>query len=305
MNQLVFLCLNFWSSRMVVCQFAGYHSFLPVLFSKLFGKPSLIISGGTDCVSFPSIRYGNFHKKLMGFFTGYSFQWASHIAPVHGSLMLCDYTYQDADFPKQGLLFFRPQIKTPFTVIANGYDSVKWVKKTNKKKNLFVTVVAGLHMSFSKKLKGIDLIMEVAPHFKDCEFMVIGAEKKDLNGDIPSNLTIVSQVENDKLPDHYGKAEFYLQLSMSEGFPNALCEAMLCECIPVVSNVGAMPEIVSDAGFVLPKRDVALLRSLIEKALISDKQALAAKARSRIVQHYPEEKRKNELLDLVKKISVA
>ena len=47
---------------------------------------------------------------------------------------------------------------------------------------------------------------------------------------------------------------------MSEGFPNALCEAMLSGCIPIVSNVGAMPKIVKETGYLLLKKDIYLLK---------------------------------------------
>ena len=38
--------------------------FLPILFSKIFFKKSIVVAGGTDCVSFPSIGYGNFSNKF-------------------------------------------------------------------------------------------------------------------------------------------------------------------------------------------------------------------------------------------------
>ena len=62
-KQFFFLLFNIWGSNIVIVQFAGYQSFLPAFFSKRYRKPCLIVLGGTDCVSFPSINYGNFIRS--------------------------------------------------------------------------------------------------------------------------------------------------------------------------------------------------------------------------------------------------
>jgi hypothetical protein len=86
--QKIQLLVHIWFADVLVCQFSGYHSFLPALFGKIFKKPVLIISGGTDCNSFPSIRYGNLYRPILKIFTHWSFKLASHIAPKHNSLMI-------------------------------------------------------------------------------------------------------------------------------------------------------------------------------------------------------------------------
>jgi glycosyltransferase involved in cell wall biosynthesis len=113
-----------------------------------------------------------------------------------------------------------------------------------------------------------------------------------------NNITTIGFVDHAILPDFYSEAEFYLQLSISEGFPNALSEAMLCECIPIGSSVGAIPDIIGDAGFVLKKRDIEALKHVIEEALASHREDLSIKARNRIKDLYPEILRKQRLLRL-------
>ncbi len=302
-KQKLFILVNIFRADVVVCQFAGYHSYLPVLLAKLFFKPSLIVLGGTDCVGFPSIRYGNFQKALLSTFTKWSCRLADYLSPVHETLMLCDYSYQEDDYSKQGLLFHIPGLKTKYEVICNGYDDKKWFRNSEKKKNTFITVAADLKMKFSVKLKGIDLILEVAKSFPECEFIIIGADE---TLELPANSTNIkriSVVENKQLISYYSGAEFYLQLSMSEGFPNALSEAMLCECIPIVSAVGAMPEIAGGIGFVLKSKDVDQLKELIKKALSSERSDLSKKARERIQKKYPESLRKERLLSLLSKMT--
>ena len=55
LNELIFLTKNL-RSKLCVVQFAGYHSFLPIIFKFLFRKKCIIVLGGSDCVSFPSIK---------------------------------------------------------------------------------------------------------------------------------------------------------------------------------------------------------------------------------------------------------
>jgi glycosyltransferase involved in cell wall biosynthesis len=131
------------------------------------------------------------------------------------------------------------------------------------------------------------MIAQVAPRLPDCEYLIVGARHGSLP-DRPANVVEVPFIPNEELPAHYGEASFYLQLSVSEGFGNALCEAMLCGCIPVVSEVGAMPEIVGDAGVVVPKRDVDVLEGHLQRALALDRERHARMARERIVRERPE-----------------
>ena len=90
---------------------------------------------------------------------------------------------------------------------------------------------------------------------------------------------------------------------MSEGCPNALSEGMLCECVPIVSNVGGMPDIVSDCGFILKTKDVQQFENLISQAInTNDLTILGKKARERIKNNYTFEKRKELLLAEITKL---
>jgi glycosyltransferase involved in cell wall biosynthesis len=296
-HQFFFLLKFGFKSKVLVIQFGGYHSYLAVQFAKLTGKKSIIILGGTDCVSFPSIRYGSFYKKVLGYFTGKSLQKASILLPVDATLVDYQYSYQTNDFPRQGYLFHAPYVKTPFKVIYNGYDSSKW-KSLPKETNSFITVGANLSSRFGRALKGIDIILDIAAEFPECKFYIVGGAL--LNESVPSNVELMPVIPNNKLNKLLGEKQFYLQLSMSEGFPNALCEAMLCECIPIVSNVGAMPMIVQENGFILATKDKKLLKLIIEDALRTrTKEDIGHNARKSIIDRFPIERRKKELADTI------
>jgi glycosyltransferase involved in cell wall biosynthesis len=286
----------------IVCQFAGYHSALPLTLGKWFGKPGVIIAGGTDAVSFPSIGYGNYRKKWLGAFTRWSFRMAKVISPVHASLIQYAYTYQDEDGPAQGILHHVPALRARFQVIPNGYDPTFWQASRPKKPKTFLTV-AHIYKHVTLRVKGIDLLLEVAPHFPDCHFVIAGVAWEFELPDLPSNVITVGPQTPAQLRDVYSEASYYLQLSISEGFPNALCEAMLCECIPVGSAVGAIPDIVGDTGFILKKRDAGELRELLITALSANPD-LGLKARQRIATNYTEKHRQTDLLGLIQSLTL-
>ncbi len=298
LKQLFFLLFNSRKYSIIITQFASYHSVLPSLAGRLFQVPVLIICGGTESAGFPSINYGNFNKKTLAWATVVSIKNATHLAPKHQSLIDFKYDYDQHDYPRQGLQFFIKNFKTPYTIIENGYDADKFKCISTKHKNSFITVAAGIGTSNIISLKGIDLIIDVAPYFLDCTFYLVGVAdgiKLNLKS---ANVICLPALKNEELIQRYSEAEFYFQLSMSEGFPNAICEAMLCECIPIASNVNALPDIVSETGFILNHRNVEELKTLIASALNCDKEMLSKKARKHIEENFTIEKRATKLLNL-------
>ena len=298
--QFFFLFFNIWRSNIVISQFAGYQSFLPALFAKIFNKPCLIVLGGTDCVSFPSINYGNFNRPVLKTFTAWSLRLSTHFAPVHKSLVESNYTYTKDDYPKQGYKIFCPKIKGGYTELFYGYDATQFRNDEAKISNSFITV--GFLNNPNYFRKGIDLIVEMAKSYPDNKFTVVGGTIDDIPViHVPPNVELVDSVSYEELKALYAKHEFYLQLSICEGFPSAICEAMLCGCIPIGSDVAAIPEIIDECGFVLKHKNVEELRSLFAEAMASDKNLLSQKSRKSIMDRFPLDER-NKFIDLVNKL---
>lgn len=297
-SQSLFIFKNLWQTDLLVCEFASYLSFLPALYGKLSGKPCLIIVGGTEAHYFPGIGYGNWQKRFLKTFTALSFRLCSHIAPKHSTLMLSEYHYDESEPQQQGIYARLPNLKVPYTEIPNGYDATKWKCIEQKKENTFITVANGWEYGFQKSLKGVDLILQVAPLFPQCEFTILGVNDPTIFPGLPINVKAVPAVKNEDLIAIFSSHQFYMQLSMAEGFPNSISEAMLCECIPIGSDVFSIPEIIGHSGFILKKRDVNALKEIIEQALTCDKPALMKKARARIADNYTLAQRNDKLLKL-------
>jgi len=302
-RHLFILLFSISRQQFVIAQFAGYHTFWPAILCKLFNKPFIIICGGTECVSFPNIGYGNFNKSLLGWFTKLSIKQATHLLPKHHTLIDYHYTYDDKAPEQQGLKAFINPFSIPYTVIENGFEAKQYMPANIQRiKSSFITVAAGIELPFTFALKGLDLVIEAAKHFPDSQFTIVGINE----GFIPPvqlhNLKWLSSRPNSHLDELFLAHEYYLQLSMSEGFPNAICEAMLCGCIPIGSRVNAIPDIIGDCGFLLEKRDAKLLIELLETILRKENQSLSAKSVERINTNYNLGKRKEKMLNTIQSI---
>lgn len=287
-RQLFFFLTNVWKSKQIFVMFGGYHALIPALFGRILGKKTMIILGGTDAVSFPSINYGTFRKKLQGKVTCLAYRLSDVLLPVHKSLIYREDTYYIKDSLFQGCNYWCKNLRTPYIEIPNGYDPAFWMPNGSEKRALSFLTIAAMSDSSKIILKGIDLILEIASKFPEASFTIIGAMAGYKIPELPKNVTAIPFMDADGLREIMQTTQFYLQLSISEGFPNALCEAMLVECIPIVSEVAAMPEIVGNTGWILPKREIGLLVETLNKAINYDgKKSLATNARNRIRERYP------------------
>lgn len=302
-QQLWQIVWNWRKIEMFVCKFVGYSALLPSLLGKIGGKACLLVTAGTESAYLPSIHYGDFRKPVLGKFTEWSLRMATHIAPVHYSLMLCDYVYNKEIFPQQGVQFFCKNLKTPFTYIPYGFDEKKFVDIGKKRiPNSFLTIAAGFEQEVVFLRKGLDLIWEMAKRFPEFHFTVVGYKAGQFHKEVPSNVQIIAAIPQEKLIELLNEHEFYAQISMFEGFPNALCEAMLCGCIPIGSSVAAIPDIIGDTGFILQEKNTDKLADLLKIATHSDKALLSQKARQRIIDNFLTGRRERELLGLVRRL---
>lgn len=298
LRQLAFLL--FRKTDLYVAQFAGFHTVVPAILSMFSKKPFIVIAGGTESVSFPKLGYGNLRPGVLGFATRLSLKKATHIAAVDESLIYQNYTYKNPFMEgDQGMKALISQFNTPHTIIKNGYNDFPNFKSADKKTQV-VSIVSGAEEERRAILKGVDFLLEIAAITPDIQYIIIGADK--IPFPVSKNVTVIPFIGHEELFKVLSVSRFYAQLSVSEGFPNALCEGMLCECVPIVSAVGGMPEIVGDNGLVLSARDKNKVKSFLQ----TNHQGLeetGKRARKSILERYPLQKREEQLIALINKLT--
>ncbi len=286
-RQALYLILFGWKYSHFACFFAGYHSVLPSLFAKWTGKKCVLFLGGTDCFKYPSFHYGNFTRKFYGKATCISAGNASMLVPVSSNLIKTEATYYKEDSITQGIYHWCKNLTTPYTVVPTEYDPGLFFRRDIQRvENSFITIAFDIRGT-SYMRKGIDKAIMIATHFPELPFTIVGCDPDDFPVKPPHNVTLIPPVPHARIPEYLSAHQFYLQLSIAEGLPNAVCEAMLCECIPIGSKVAAIPEIISSHGFIVEERKDEVILDTIRSAIAYDqKNEMGIKARHFIMTHY-------------------
>ena len=264
--------------------FAGEYAFLAALFAKIFRKKSIVVAGGGEVAQIPEIGYGG----ILNLKTA---------RRVKLALKHSDKVLAVSEFNKKELLKYTDPKKVETVYNAVNYNKFKPV---GEKEDLVITVAPSLSDTVIKR-KGLETYIKAAKHLPGIKFMLIGRIIDDSFERLKSiailNVEFVGFVSSEEeIINYYQMAKVYCQLSLYETFGVALAEAMLCECVPVVTNIAALPEVVGDTGFYVPYGDVEATAEAIKKALNSD---TGKEARDRIKNLFPMQRRERELLAVI------
>ena len=282
--------------------FADYHLVLPTLWAERRDVPSVVVLGGYDAVRLPSLGYGVFASRWRAPLARLVCRRATRLAPVAEALVAAQNPFATWPTPSaQGVRAHVPGLRTPATVVPTGYDPAAWPPGPAERAPSVLTVaLVGDERTW--RLKGLDLLAAAAARLPDVPFRVVGvapAVAAREAGHVPPNLTLDPPVERGALAAAYAAASVYAQPSRSEGLPNALCEAMLVGCVPVVSPVGAMPEAAAGVGRTVPRPEGGALAEAVADALGAADGAARQRARDRVAGRYSRERRRRALFRLL------
>ncbi len=112
---------------------------------------------------------------------------------------------------------------------------------------------------------------QIQQEFKDTWLVVAGAQSRVHRSVDVSQKTkrvlFLGYVDEESLPGLYANAILFVLPSFDEGFGLPALEAMACGAPVLVSNSGALPETVADAGLMFEPSDSAALASLMRQCM--------------------------------------
>jgi len=159
-----------------------------------------------------------------------------------------------------------------FDIVPNGIDTRIFRPRKDvvrKKNSLIVTTSSDTPLKgLYHLLKAIGIVLKS----REVNLAVIGSPKKDSGVvklikrlEIGNRIRFTGRISDEELVKEYAKASIAVTPSVYEGFGLPAGEAMACG-VPVISTTGgALPEVVGDAGMLVPPSDpAALAKATIE-----------------------------------------
>jgi len=284
-KQFFYLLFFGWKYDLFYCWFADYHSFLPVLFAKIFRKKSIVVIGGYDVCRIRKLNYGAFCSPFRGWFCAKSMRLATYILPV--SYYVDRKAHVIAPLTKRKMIYNCVTLDNTAGTFPVKTDTILTVGLINNDRTFY--------------LKGIDTFIETARLLPGFKFEIVGINQSKLAhklGNLPLNISLFEKVKQNELIDFYKNAKVYCQLSRSESFGVSILEAMTFGEFPLVTREGGMPEVVGDFGTVV-ERDPRLIADLIEHRILRDGIPDAAAIEMHIEKLFTKKLRAESLLLLI------
>jgi glycosyltransferase involved in cell wall biosynthesis len=179
--------------------------------------------------------------------------------------------------------------------IYNGLNLVDWNTPTSSPKapgQVVVTTVGNI-----RRVKGHDIFIHAAAmvlkHFPDVSFSIAGdvlepdyfLELQNLVRDLDLSNNFYFSGGATNLREHLSGADIFVLPSRSEGFSNAIVEAMAASLPIVATRVGGNAEAVKDeiTGLIVPTEDPAALSTAIIRLLSNPSEAKAMGEAGRVL----------------------
>jgi len=260
--------------------FAYLQAYWAVRFSKRYGKKSVVVLGGFDVCEEEDPHL------------------ADRLPSIRFLMANADCLLAVSERVKHKALKILPEARV--SVIYHGFDSNAYA--IGAKEPIVTTI--GYVRQGNLERKGLKVFVKVAGVLPELKFVLVGEWLDDsiqsLKSIAPSNVTFTGFLPNPALSDLLARTSVYVQASTHEGFGCSLAEAMLSGCTPVVSNRGAIPEVVGDTGFYVDPTDERSVARGIQDAMSHPEQGAAA--RRRISNLFPLERRRELLLKAVEEV---
>jgi glycosyltransferase involved in cell wall biosynthesis len=268
--------------------FADAHAYHAVNAFRLVGKPVVIVPGQYELACAPEGNYGlqleNRKRWRRGILALKRAAAVLAVSDFHGELL------SSVGVPTERL-----------QRIYHGFEMAAF-RPGHAQENIVITVT---HFRDRQRIwhKGLEAFAEAAALVPEARFVIAGDYSPEnaeyLQGLAHGRLELTGSLSQDEVASLLGRAKVYAQLSATETFGCALAEAMLCGCIPVVTNRGSLPEVAGDLGQCVEYGDANGTAAAVRKALQANH---GAACRERIIRLFSVEQREKALVEVIAKL---
>lgn len=156
-----------------------------------------------------------------------------------------------------------------------------------------------LNVSRRHPMKGEEFFIRVATRlletYPELFIMVCGR-----SAIAPAYPRLIYAGYQEEIEAFFSAADIYCHSSTrSEGFPNAVAQAMACECFPVATDIGDTKRLLSSNGYCVPPGNFEALLKALEKAISEyPRSGGFAGARERMVELFSSEKVHSEYMNV-------
>ncbi len=194
-------------------------------------------------------------------------------------------------------------------VVYNGADPDKFTPRSRQSNSHPIVINMGLIFALKGQLTLIEAAPIVRDKFPDVEFKLYGkpadldyfdrCQQKIAEYGLEHTVNFAGFTSEPWLV--YTAADVVALSSISEGFPYAVIEAMLCGAAIVSTDVGGVEEALGDTGSIVPaNRPIELAAAIIQMLSLTDshRTQLGQKSRQRALELFTQQKCVRAYLDL-------
>ena len=277
-------------------------SILPLIVAKITRKPIIVIAGGNEALLYRD----SLTNRPGGYLAS---PWYKKVA-VRIVLRFADKVVVVSRFMQQGI---KRLSSREVTVVYNSVDIDKF-SIANKKRKYITSVFNFNERVFALKrgkifLEAIPFVLKQYPEQK---FLIVCSSIEGIDDvqtlidqlNIRHAVTIRTGVQNQNMPDIFSQSIAYVQISDTETFGMSVVEAMSTGTPVVVSERGALPEVVGECGVYVDHNNSESTAIGIMK-ILENKTALLLKncARDRVVHNFSYNRRLAEIKNVINKMN--
>lgn len=240
--------------------------------------PFIISVWGSDIYEFPNKSF--LHKQIIK----YNLRCADNILSTSSNMIDEIIKYTDKNITL-----------TPFGIDLNKFTPKQSIPKKNE-------IVVGTIKAL-EKVYGIDILIKAFAHVKNIipnitlKLLIVGKGsqmqsliKLSNKLGISDAVVFVGYVEYKSIVKFYHQLDIFVAVSRSESFGVSVIEASACEIPVIVSDVGGLPEVVSDnhTGFIVKSENVEQTAIALKKLITNEslRQSMGKEGRDFVKTYY-------------------